>query len=145
MLGRHREGAQHRSPPLAILGSVGSPAVRPLVALRRGFRRRCPRCGEGPLFAGWNRLREACPVCGLRYERHTGDTWFFMYMSTAGLTGVLVVCMFLLRPGIVWLGQIAVAAAALVVIGLTLPYRKGVAVAIDYLIERSTAGGEERM
>jgi len=51
----------------------------------------------------WNRLRESCPVCSLRYERHTGDTWFFMYMSTAGLTGFLVVCMFLLRPRIVWL------------------------------------------
>ena len=115
--------------------------VPPLLALRRGLRQRCPRCGEGSLFLAWNRLRESCPVCGLPFERHTGDTWFFMYMSTAGLTGFLVVCMFLLRPRIVWLGQVAVAAAALVTIVLTLPYRKGVAVALDYLIERRT--GEE--
>jgi uncharacterized protein (DUF983 family) len=122
---------------------VETSAVPPILALRRGLRQRCPRCGEGPLFASWNRLRESCPVCGLRYERHTGDTWFFMYMSTAGLTGFLVVCMFLLRPRIVWLGQIAVAAIALVVIGLTLPYRKGIAVALDYLVERRTSGAEE--
>lgn len=112
----------------------------PLTALRRGFRQRCPRCGEGALFLGWNRLRESCPVCGLRFESHTGDTWFFMYMSTAGLTGVLVVCMFLLRPRIVWVGQIVVCAAAILVIGLTLPYRKGIAVALDYLVERRTEG-----
>jgi len=115
--------------------------VPPLLALRRGLRQRCPRCGQGSLFLAWNRLRESCPVCSLPFERHTGDTWFFMYMSTAGLTGFLVVCMFLLRPRIVWLGQIVVGAAALVTIVLTLPYRKGVAVALDYLIERRT--GEE--
>jgi uncharacterized protein (DUF983 family) len=118
-------------------------AVPPSLALRRGFRQRCPRCGDGPLFVSWNRLRESCPVCGLRYERHTGDTWFFMYMSTAGLTGFLVVCMFLLRPRIVWLGQIAVGIIALGVIGFTLPYRKGLAVALDYLVERRTTDGED--
>jgi uncharacterized protein (DUF983 family) len=111
-------------------------AVSALATIRRGLRRRCPRCGEGQLFQGWNRLRESCPVCGLRYEERSGDTWFFMYMTTAGLTGVLVVVMFLVRPRVVWLGQLAVLAAAVVVIGLSLPYRKGIAVALDYLIER---------
>jgi uncharacterized protein (DUF983 family) len=111
-------------------------AAPPLATIVRGLRRRCPRCGLGPLFRGWNRLRESCPVCGLRYEERSGDTWFFMYMTTAGLTGVLVVVMFLVRPRVVWLGQLAVLAAAVVVIGLSLPYRKGVAVALDYLIER---------
>lgn len=104
--------------------------------MKRGLRHRCPRCGEGPLFAGWNHLRESCPVCGLVYESRTGDTWFFMYMSTAGLTGLLVVAMFLLRPRVLWVGQILVILAAFVVIGLSLPYRKGIAVAIDYLIEK---------
>jgi uncharacterized protein (DUF983 family) len=111
-------------------------AVPPLLALRRGFRRRCPRCGEGTLFHGWNKLNESCPVCGLLYERQTGDTWFFMYMTTAGLTGVLVVSMFILRPKVVWAGQIAIAIAALVLIVLTLPTRKGIAVALNYLSER---------
>ncbi len=111
-------------------------AAPPLATILRGLRHRCPRCGLGPLFQGWNRLRESCPVCGLRYEERSGDTWFFMYMTTAGLTGVLVVVMFLVRPRVVWLGQLAILAAAVVVIGLSLPYRKGVAVALDYLIER---------
>jgi uncharacterized protein (DUF983 family) len=110
--------------------------VPPLLALRRGFRRRCPRCGEGALFHGWNKLNESCPVCGLLYERRTGDTWFFMYMTTAGLTGVLVVSMFILRPKVVWAGQIAIGVAALVLIVLTLPTRKGIAVALNYLSER---------
>jgi len=105
-------------------------------ALRRALRLRCPRCGEGKLFHGWNKLNESCPSCGLVYEKQTGDTWFFMYMTTAGLTGVLVVTMFLLRPRAVWIGQLTICAAALVVIVLSLPFRKAVAVALNYLLER---------
>jgi uncharacterized protein (DUF983 family) len=109
-------------------------------ALLRGLHHRCPRCGEGPLFAGWNRLHERCSVCGLAFERRSGDTWFFMYMSTAGLTGLLVVTMFLIHPRVIWIGQIVVCLAAVALIGFSLPYRKGVAVALDYLVGR---GGEE--
>ena len=108
--------------------------------LLRGLRQQCPRCGKGPLFAGWNRLHETCPVCGLEFERRVGDTWFFMYMTTAGLTGSLVVTMFLLRPRVIWVGQILVALAAAAIIGLTLPHRKGLAVAIDYWIEGDGEG-----
>ena len=67
-----------------------------------------------------------------------------MYMTTAGLTGVLVVLLFLVRPAIVWIGQILVALAAIGVIVLSLPYRKGIAVALDWLVERR-AGAEEKV
>ena len=86
----------------------------------------------------WNRLRDFCPVCDLHFEPHSGDTWFFMYMTTAGLTGVLVVLMFLVRPAVLWVGQIVILVAAVVVIGFSLPRRKGLAVALDYLVERRT-------
>ena len=114
------------------------PHPRIPVALGRGLCGRCPRCGRGRLFRGWNRLRDGCAVCHLPFEPHSGDTWFFMYMTTAGLTGVLVVAMFLIRPRVVWAGQLAVLAAAFVMIGLSLPLRKGLAVALDYLVERHT-------
>lgn len=110
--------------------------------LSRGVRLRCPRCGEGALFASWNHLLETCPVCGLEFERRLGDTWFFMYMSTAGLSGVLVVAMFLLRPRTVWVGQAVVCLAAVAIIGLSLPHRKGIAVALDYWIEGDGSGDD---
>ncbi len=59
-----------------------------------------------------------------------------MYMSTAGLTGLLVVTMFLLHPRVLWIGQVLVCLAAVALIGFSLPYRKGIAVALDYLLER---------
>jgi len=58
-----------------------------------------------------------------------------MYMTTAALTGVLVVSMFLIRPRLVWVGQLVICAAALVVIVLSLPLRKGIAVALSYLVQ----------
>lgn len=125
---------------------ISSVSPRPRLPFRRvlsrGLRLRCPRCGEGLLFESWNRLRETCPVCGLDFERRLGDTWFFMYMSTAGLSGALVVAMFLIRPRVVWVGQLLVCVAAVAVIGVSLPYRKGIAVALDYWVEGDGVEGD---
>jgi uncharacterized protein (DUF983 family) len=33
-------------------------------ALRRGWQRRCPQCGAGPLFRGYLTVRDQCSVCG---------------------------------------------------------------------------------
>ncbi|MEI4486997.1 DUF983 domain-containing protein [Frigidibacter sp. MR17.14] len=52
----------------------GAAAERPLgPALRRGWRRRCPRCGSGPMFSGYLKVRDACPVCGLDLHHHRAD------------------------------------------------------------------------
>jgi uncharacterized protein (DUF983 family) len=42
---------------------------QPPSALAAGLRCRCPRCGRGPLFAGWWSLDVApkCTACGLDY------------------------------------------------------------------------------
>jgi len=36
--------------------------------IARGLRCRCPRCGEGKLFAGFLRLRPRCERCGLDFS-----------------------------------------------------------------------------
>ena len=33
-------------------------------ALWRGFRTRCPRCGDGPMLHSYLKVRDACPDCG---------------------------------------------------------------------------------
>jgi len=39
-----------------------------------GLACRCPRCGQGKLFAGFLTVRPLCAVCGLDLSRHdTGD------------------------------------------------------------------------
>jgi uncharacterized protein (DUF983 family) len=103
--------------------------------LRRGLRRRCPQCGEGRLFDGWYSLHENCAICGLAFEPLAGNSWWFMYYSTAIMTGVVILAMLLIRPHSLWLGRTVVFVAAMALVLLTLPTRKGLAVAVDYLTE----------
>ena len=39
----------------------------PQAPIPTGLKGRCPRCGEGRLFAGFLSLRERCPSCGLDF------------------------------------------------------------------------------
>jgi len=42
-------------------------------AMKRGLARRCPACGKGPLFRGYVKVHEHCPVCGEDNGRHRVD------------------------------------------------------------------------
>ena len=66
----HPAGPDVASPPTA-------PRPRVRTVLWRGVRRRCPHCGQGPLFARWIRFHPRCPRCGLVYLRNQGDTWLY--------------------------------------------------------------------
>ena len=47
---------------------------RPLrQALSRGWRRRCPSCGAGPMMSGYLKVRDHCPVCGQELMHHRAD------------------------------------------------------------------------
>ncbi|WP_425483620.1 DUF983 domain-containing protein [Halovulum dunhuangense] len=42
-------------------------------SLLRGWRRRCPSCGAGPLMQGYLTVREGCAVCGEELHHHRAD------------------------------------------------------------------------
>jgi uncharacterized protein (DUF983 family) len=42
-------------------------------AMKRGFRGRCPRCGEGKLFRAFLKVNNNCSVCGLDFTPHRAD------------------------------------------------------------------------
>ena len=42
-------------------------------ALKRGFRGRCPRCGEGKLFRAFLKVDNKCSVCDLDFTPHRAD------------------------------------------------------------------------
>src|SRR5688572_17047130 len=64
--------------------------------LSRGFRLRCPLCGQGKLFSGFFRMHPTCRVCGLKFERDVGYFvggvelhWIVTYV--AGILGYVAV------------------------------------------------------
>ncbi|MGY4417117.1 ribosomal protein S27AE [Bradyrhizobium sp. LB7.1] len=42
-------------------------------AMKRGFRGRCPRCGEGKLFRAFLKTADNCSRCGLDFTPHRAD------------------------------------------------------------------------
>lgn len=61
--------------------------------LKRGFRKRCPVCGDRRIFRRWFRMPERCPRCHLRFAREPGQwlgSWF-LNVCLAQILAVLVV------------------------------------------------------
>ena len=42
-------------------------------AIRRGFMRCCPHCGQGHLFTGYLKVTDSCPVCRETLSHHRAD------------------------------------------------------------------------
>ena len=58
-------------------------------ALGRGFRGKCPACGQGRMFRAFLKVADACPVCGEELHHHRADD-FPAYLVTV-LTGFILV------------------------------------------------------
>src|SRR5947209_1331303 len=43
------------------------------IAVKRGLRGRCPRCGQGKLFRAFLKVDDHCPACGLDFTPHRAD------------------------------------------------------------------------
>ena len=42
-------------------------------AMKRGFRGRCPHCGQGKLFQKFLKTAERCDICGEEFHHHRAD------------------------------------------------------------------------
>ena len=42
-------------------------------AVTRGYRQRCPNCGQGSLFEGYLKVTDRCAVCGQELFHHRAD------------------------------------------------------------------------
>ena len=108
-------------------------AARPPL-IRTALRARCPRCGQGPLFEGYLKVRERCPVCGLSHTNNdTGDGPAFFIMLplcliTAGLA--LVFDRTVAPPA--WVHVIVWPVFIALVVGFALRPVKALMVALQY-------------
>lgn len=54
--------------------SANNVEERPLwSALARGWRRKCPNCGSGPLLRGYLKVHDTCQVCRQDLTHHRAD------------------------------------------------------------------------
>jgi uncharacterized protein (DUF983 family) len=112
-----------------------NPTERPRLGsvLRRGWRRRCPQCGEGPLFRKWIEAHERCSACDLLFQRNYGDTWIFVIlMDRIPILAGIIAVYFGYKSTSPWMATAFFAALALPLL-LTMRERQGIALALDYL------------
>lgn len=123
---------------------LAAEADRPMrAAMLRGWRRRCPNCGEGAMLRGYLKVRDRCPVCGEDLHHHRADD------GPAYLT--ILIVGHLMAPALLWaftefrpdpLVLAAVFSAGTVALSLyLLPRLKGVLVAIQWSRRMHGFGG----
>jgi uncharacterized protein (DUF983 family) len=119
------------------------PAVSSIGAIVRGFRKRCPRCGERDTFVSWFQTRIACPRCDLRFAKEEGGFLGAMtlnYMVAIGIwLIVLVVGIAMTVPDVAVVPLLV--ASAVVLIGVPLwfyPRSKMIWAAVEFLVLRGT-------
>ncbi len=66
-------------------------------AMRRGAMRKCPACGEGPMFEGYLKVRDHCPNCGeaLHHQRADDGPAYLTILFVSHLGAPLLLWVFL--------------------------------------------------
>lgn len=109
-----------------------------------GFRSRCPRCGEGKLFAGYLTVAPRCDHCGLDLaEIDTGDgPAFFVVLVVGAIVAPLALALETLKQPPYWVHAVIWGPLTLGLIFALLPAFKGVLVAAHYAQGHGTPPGE---
>ncbi len=114
---------------------AGDGAERPLKpAMLRGWRRRCPCCGAGPMLSGYLKVRDACPVCGEALYHHRADDGpaYLTILIVGHLMAPLILWAFVaFRPDPLILASVFATGCVALSLYL-LPRIKGVLVAIQW-------------
>jgi len=103
-------------------------------AILRGFRRRCPHCGQGTLFDGYLKVRDRCPVCHEEFHHHRADDGP-AYLTILIVGHIMAPLMHVLysrfRPEPLVMATVLIVIAVALSLAL-LPRLKGVIVAIQW-------------
>lgn len=103
-------------------------------AMKRGAMRRCPACGEGPIFQGYLKVRDHCPNCGeaLYHQRADDGPAYFTILVVSHLSAPLLLAIYLLyRPSTGTLIATFLGGAAVLSL-LLLPVFKGAFIGLQW-------------
>lgn len=110
-----------------------------------GMRGRCPRCGEGRLFAGYLRFAAACSKCGADFRiADAGDGPAVFVIFAVG--AVVVPFLFILQFGLNLPGWLSISLTAAATVGLCLallPPFKGALFALQWRHRASQATNDD--
>ncbi len=117
--------------------------IRP--ALLRGWKRKCPNCGNGPMLKDYLKVRDECPVCGeeLFHQRaDDGPAWATIIISGHILAPLMLFVYTAFRPE-GWVMALGFSVVFLALALFLLPRVKGMFVALQWS-RRMHGFGEEK-
>ena len=139
--GPHLIAARHETAKGKLMSMSEERPVRP--ALLRGWRRRCPNCGAGPMLSGYLKVRESCPVCSeeLHHQRADDGPAYLTILIVGHLMAPLILYFFVhYRPDPYVLATVfSVGTVALSL--FLLPRLKGMMVAMQWAKRMHGFGG----
>jgi uncharacterized protein (DUF983 family) len=116
--------------------AAGQPPKGAGEAMWRGFRGKCPACGEGKMFRKFLKVNDNCPNCGEELYHHRADD-FPAYLVIVIVGHILVPIVLAVETDIappMWVGMTLWPVVALAMtLGLLQPV-KGAVVAIQWFI-----------
>jgi uncharacterized protein (DUF983 family) len=104
------------------------------LAISRGLRGGCPRCGEGRLFEGFLKLRPVCERCGLDFgfaDAGDGPAVFVILLGGALVVAAALITEVVYQPPY-WLHALLWLPLILLVTLLPLRPLKGLMIALQY-------------
>ena len=115
------------------------------LSLRRGWRQKCPCCGEGALYKSYLKVNDTCPVCKteLFHQRADDAPPYFVMIITAHVVVALILAMEQSRAFSMWT-ELAVSMPLLVILSLILlPRVKGALIGYQWALRMHGFGGVE--
>jgi uncharacterized protein (DUF983 family) len=115
-------------------------------AMLRGYRQKCPACGQGALYRKYLKVVDACAACGEELHHHRADDappYFVMMITGHVIVGGILIAERIWAPE-TWV-HLAVALPALIIMSLwLLPRVKGALVGLQWALRMHGFGGVER-
>jgi uncharacterized protein (DUF983 family) len=126
------ETAQHVAP-----AEAGSPDRNIWQAMTRGWRQRCPSCGEGRLYGKYLKVNDVCSTCGTELHHHRADDappYFVMTITAHIVVGGILILERLYSPP-TWV-QLSIWLPMLVLLSLwLLPRVKGALIGYQWALK----------
>lgn len=113
-------------------------------AMMRGYKQRCPACGEGGLYRAYLKVVDACPKCGEELHHHRADDappYFTMLVTGHVIIGGLLAVERIWAPD-TWV-HMAIWTPLLILLTLwLLPRVKGALVGLQWALRMHGFGGK---
>lgn len=114
-------------------------------SIRRGFKLRCPNCGEGRLFRAFLKVADKCPKCGEELFHHRADDAppYFTILIVGHVVVPLMLAVEMKYMPPMWLHLLIWPTLTVIMSLILLPRIKGAVVGIQWACHMHGFGGEQ--